>query len=170
MPQNQRKDFDTVYDQYADMLYRVALSYLNCKEDAQDAVHDVFIKYLKCGETMEEEHQRAWLVRLTINQCHDISRKKKYRIYTPLDEIVNLPSEEDAPEIDVCRLVSSLPEKYRAAVTLHYLEGYKVEETASMLKISVSAVKMRLSRSRTWLKKHMGKEEEDVSGKRESRI
>ena len=73
-------------------------------------------------------------------------------MHESLDEINELPSEEKELEYDVCKLVSGLPEKYRAAITLHYLEGYNVKEVASMLKISVSAVKMRLSRGRLLLK------------------
>ena len=153
MLQDKKEDFDYAYARYADMLYRLALSYLNCREDAQDAVHDVFMKYLHAVHKPEgEEHQRAWFVRCTINQCHDMLRKKKYRMHESLDEINELPSEEKELEYDVCKLVSGLPEKYRAAITLHYLEGYNVKEVASMLKISVSAVKMRLSRGRLLLK------------------
>ena len=153
MLQDKKEDFNDAYARYADMLYRLALSYLNSNEDAQDAVHDVFFKYLNEVHKPEgEEHQRAWFVRCTINQCHDMLRKKKYRMHESLDEINELPSEEKELEYDVCKLVSGLPEKYRAAITLHYLEGYNVKEVASMLKISVSAVKMRLSRGRLLLK------------------
>ena len=153
MLQDKKEDFDYAYARYADMLYRLALSYLNCREDAQDAVHDVFMKYFNAVHKPEgEEHQRAWFVRCTINQCHDMLRKKKYRMHESLDEIKEIPSEEKELESDVCRLVSGLPEKYRAVITLHYLEGYNVKEVASMLKISVSAVKMRLSRGRLLLK------------------
>lgn len=153
MLQDKKEDFDYAYARYADMIYRLALSYLNCREDAQDAVHDVFIKYLHAVHKPEgEEHQRAWFVRCTINQCHDMLRKKKYRMHESLDEIKEIPSEEKELEYDVCKLVSGLPEKYRAVITLHYLEGYNVKEVASMLKISVSAVKMRLSRGRLLLK------------------
>ena len=153
MLQDKKEEFECVYGRYADMLYRLALSYLNSNEDAQDAVHDVFMKYFKLiHKPGTEEHQRAWFVRCTINQCHDMLRKKKYRMHESLDEIKEIPSEEKELESDVCRLVSGLPEKYRAVITLHYLEGYNVKEVASMLKISVSAVKMRLSRGRLLFK------------------
>lgn len=153
MLQDKKEDFEYAYARYADMLYRLALSYLNSNEDAQDAVHDVFMKYFNAVHKPEgEEHQCAWFVRCTINQCHDMLRKKKYRMHESLDEIKEIPSKEKELEYDVCKLVSGLPEKYRAAITLHYLEGYNVKEVASMLKISVSAVKMRLSRGRLLLK------------------
>ena len=156
MLQDKEEEFNCIYSRYADMLYRLALSYLNCNQDAQDAVHDVFIKYYSAlHRPKEEEHQRAWFVRCTINQCHDMLRKKKHRTHESLDEIKELPSEEKELENDVCKLVSALPEKYRSVIVLHYLEGYDVKETAAMLRISVSAVKMRLSRGRLLLKDAM---------------
>ena len=156
-------DFETAYDKYADMLYRLALSHLNNSEDAQDVVHDVFVKYMSTPKLLTGgEHERAWFVRVTVNQCHDFLRKKKYRNHADLDEIIEMPKQEQEKLPDIVGMVSKLPEKYKSVVILHYLEGYSVDEVAKMLRISASAVKMRLSRGREMLKNILEKEERGV--------
>jgi len=158
-----KTDFEAVYDRYADMLYRLALSHTQSREDAEDVVQEVFTKYLDAADKLKStEHERAWLIRVTVNACHDLQRKKKYRLHVPLDEIQEVAA--DAPEElpDVFGMVAALPEKYKTVVALHYLEGYSVEEIASAIRISNSAVKMRLSRGRELLKKTMEKEEDHV--------
>ena len=55
-------------------------------------------------------------------------------------------------EIDIVKNVLSLPAKYKTAVILYYYNDYSVEEIAKILKISKSAVKMRLKRAREILK------------------
>ncbi len=145
-------DFQTVYDTYADRLYRVALSHLQHSEDAMDAVQDVFMKFHASGKRFRDhDHEQAWLLRVTINRCHDLARRRNVRAYTPLDEVEHLASDEDERPA-VLAEVDRLPQALKSAVVLHYLEGFSVEETAAILKLSSSAVKMRLSRARDTLR------------------
>ncbi len=152
-------DVAGVYDRYADVLYRLALTHLGNGEDAEDAVHDVFAKFISASPSFHDaEHEKAWFIRATVNRCHDIYRRNSKRNHLPLEEAENiLHTHEDEPEI--VKLVHSLPEKYKSAIIIHYLEGYSVEETAKILSISVSAVKMRLSRGRDYIKELIRKEE-----------
>ena len=150
------------YDKYADMLYRLALSHVKRREDAEDAVQDVFTKYISVSPRFsDDDHERAWLIRVTVNRCHDILRRGKIRDYASLDDISELPA-EDAAASGLLETISSLPEKYKTVIVLHYLEGFSVEEISSMLGMSVSAIKMRLSRGRELLKNLVGKEESYV--------
>lgn len=155
-----------VYEKNADMLFRIALTYLQSSNDAQDAVHDVFIKYLKKSDKMkDDEHERAWLIRVTINHCLDMLRKQKIRNYIPLEEIsetVMVVPEHISGVNNVMSSLALIPEKNKSAIILHCLEGYSVEETAKILRISVSAVKMRLSRGREALRNILNEEESDV--------
>lgn len=153
--QPNKESLEAVYGRYADMLYRLALSHLANPEDAEDAVHDVFEKYIRTMPGFRDgEHEKAWFVRVTVNRCHDLHRRSLHRRHEPLDAATHL-THESSDEPEVFAVVRSLPEKYRAAVVLHYLEGYSVEETARLLKISASAVKMRLSRGRKQIKETM---------------
>lgn len=154
--QHKGKDFEIAYSKYADMLYRLAFSYMTHREDAEDIVQDVFTKYM-CGFhlPMDEEHEKAWFVRVTMNQCHDALRNRSYRNHSSLEEIVEIAAEERTGDSGLQDILKLLPEKYRSVVILHYLEGYSVEEVAKIMGISVSATKMRLKRSRDFLKEKL---------------
>ena len=150
--QPNKADLEAVYNRYADMLYRLSLSHLGVVEDAEDAVHDVFEKYINTSpEFKDSEHEKAWFIRVTVNRCHDLLRKRSKRNHEAIEAAYDI-AHEDSEEPDVFRVVHSLPEKYRSAIVLHYLEGYSVEETARLLRITVSAAKMRLARGREQLK------------------
>lgn len=162
LSRDSRTLLETAYDKYADMLYRLAFSHLRRREDAEDAVQDVFTKYMNTSPRFtDDEHERAWLVRVTVNRCHDMLRRGKVREHDSLDDISEIPDEEENSS-GVLQAVFALPEKYKTAITLHYLEGFSVEEISSMLGISLSAVKMRLSRGREILKDLLDKEENYV--------
>lgn len=152
-----RQDIAQVYDRHADALYRLALAQLQSREDAEDAVQDAFAKYLTSApDFADAEQERAWLARVTVNLCRDQLRKRKHRGYVPLDDLAEtLPTPDGAAEPHgggLLEKLSRIPEKHRAAIVLHHLEGYGVEQTARLLGISVSAVKMRLSRGRDALR------------------
>lgn len=153
-------DIETAYDLYADLLYRVALSHTSDSEDAMDAVQDVFVKFAKEQKTFaDEEHRKAWLIRVTVNRCHDLHRKRRLRLYTPLEEALDVPADDRTIENSVAQTLSTLPDKYKTVLILHYLEGFSVNELADILKLSVSAVKMRLTRAREQFKVSCEKED-----------
>ena len=155
-----KSDFEKMYDRYSGLLYRLALSHLQSSHDAEDAVHDVFARFMaKPREFESEEYEKAWFIKVTVNQCHDMQRKKKYRTHLSLDDVHHLATEENSSLQGVFGVVCRLPDKYKDVILLHYLEGYLIDEISFMLGISVSAVKMRLSRGRELLKKLMEKEE-----------
>ena len=148
--QSKQQRFEIAYRDYADMLYRVALSYLGNAEDAQDAVHDTFVKLIRHTIPFKDEsYERAWLIRVTVNRCKDILKKRKNHLTLEYAEDI---AESENSSSEVLNALSGLDEKYKLCVQLHYLEGFSVEETAVTLGISVSAVKMRLSRGRQMLK------------------
>lgn len=158
-----KTDFESVYDTYADMLYRLAFSHLQSREDAEDVVQEVFVKYLNYAGTFKDsEHEQAWMIRVTVNACYDFLRKKKYRLHVPLDEIQETVTKEVETLSDVAQMLAGLPAKYKTVLLLHYFEGYSVEEVSHILKLSKSAVKMRLSRGRELLKEQMEKEDGHV--------
>ncbi len=155
-----KSDFERVYDKYSDVLYRLALSHLRHSEDAEDVVHDVFSKFITEPRKFDsEEYEKAWFIRVTVNCCRDVLRKGKYRVHLSLDEVENVLAEEKTQSTDIIEIVSALPQKYKTVIILHYLEGYSVDEISFMLKLSASAVKMRLSRGRDLLKKRFETED-----------
>lgn len=150
--QNHSKTIESVYSRYADMLYRLAYSHLSSAHDAEDAVADVFVKYIQSQPLFRDEsHEKAWLIRVLINQCKDQQRRSAVRAYTPLEDVAQIKSAPEESK-ELLQAVQRLPEKNRTAMLLHYFEGFSLEETAAILKTTVPAVKMRLMRGRTALK------------------
>ncbi len=146
---------EMIYNRYADMLYRLAYTHLSSQSDAEDAVSDVFVTYLQTApDFKDQEHEKAWFVRVLINKCNDLHRKKTVRAYTPLEEVVHMEHVEQEAS-DVLHAVQSLPEKYRTTILLHYFEGFSVDEIAKIQNCTTAAVKMRLMRSRSLLKAHL---------------
>ena len=148
--------FDDIYSTYADMLYRIAVSMLRSSDDAEDAVQNAFCRYLdKAPEFRDREHEKAWLIRVTVNQCKDLMRRRKVRAWLPIDALANVGVRpKSTPALDA---VGELPEKYKAVVILYHLEEMSIDEIASALSLSPSAVKMRLSRAREMMREILTK-------------
>ncbi len=150
----QKFDIDAMYRKYGDSLYRLALGRLLNDHDAQDAVQDVFLNFMsKAPDFNDEVHEKAWFIRATVNRCNDLIRRRKIRLHVPLDEALGVQSHDNKDFLEVAELLEKLPDTHREAVVLHYLEGYKMEEVAEILEISLSAVKMRILRAKEILKK-----------------
>lgn len=163
MTQTDLEEFEAVYDTFSPLVFRIALSHLQNREDAEDLLHDVFIKYMeKRPRLASDEHKRAWLIRVTVNAARDALRKKQYRNHLSLDEVADAPAKERTEKADVFYALESLPSDDRTVILLHDLEGYPIKEVAFMLGIGLSAAKMRLSRARGRLKDQMEREEEYV--------
>lgn len=151
--------FETTYELYADMLYRLALSYMKNREDAEDVVQEVFTKYFcRFHLPMNGEQEKAWLIRVTINQCLDVLRKRSYRQHDSLEDMTEIVGTKQQEPSELFVTLQELPDKYKDVIILHYLEGYSVEEVAGILRLSASATKMRLKRGREHLKEELEKE------------
>lgn len=152
---------ERAYHEYADMLYRIALTYMRNREDAEDAVHDAFVTYIEKAPVFSDDaHERAWMVRVTVNKCLDAKRRRKTRQYTPLED-ADVRSEAAADDFlssELSDALGRLPDKLRIVTILHYFEGFSVKEAAAMTSATESAVKMRLARAREMLKEALGGE------------
>lgn len=150
---DKNKEFKTAYDNYGEMLYRIAFVYLANQDDVEDVLQDVFISFLtNLSKFRSEGHKKAWLIRTTQNKSINLlkaSSRKNINI-----EDIQLQGSEavDDSHIDILKQIISLDEKYKSVVILYYYNDYSVSEIAQILKISKSAVKMRLKRSRELLK------------------
>lgn len=151
--ENAEKEFEIKYNLYGEMLYKIAFLYLANSHDAEDVLQDIFIKLLYSSPDFKDnEHEKAWLIRTIQNKCKDML-KSSSRKNIAIDDCVLLSSEENNDtRIDVITKIINLPVKYKASVILYYYYDYSVDDIAKILKITNSAVKMRLKRSREILK------------------
>lgn len=150
-------DAHRAVEEYGNSLFRLCTVMLQNKEDAQDAVQECFLRYItKAPDFSDNEHEKAWLIRVATNICRDMLRWRKHSSFLSLDEIRNISSGEDNAQI--LGLLVSLEEKYRIIIHLHYVEGYKTDEISAMLGISSAAVRKRLQRGRDMLRELYEKE------------
>lgn len=154
----QNKKIESLLEDYGSSLFRLCLFMLKNEKDAEDAIQETFLKYLrKAPAFTDTEHEKAWLFRVASNTCLDLLRYQKRHPMEELDVARYLSTEPKDTEI--LELLLELPEKYRLVLILHYVEGYRINEIAEIIKKSPSAVKMRLQKGRNLLKSAYGKEE-----------
>lgn len=134
-----------LFDQYHNMVYRIALTATRSVQDAEDVTQTVFLKLLDGCPAPQPGKERAWLAQVTVNACRNLMRSFWNRKTEPLDENISFPAPEEALLFDT---VMALPTKLRIVIHLHYYEGYTCAEIGQMLRLSSSAVSMRLHRAR----------------------
>ena len=154
--------FEEAVRAYSDTVYRVALNILANPEDSKDAMQNVFLRYYKKQNIFEsEEHVKAWLIRVAVNESKRILKHNSKNQSVSLDEIANTLFAESKEEIGVYKEVMKLSSKYRTVILLYYYEGYTVRDIADILKVNPATVRTQLSRARELLKNNLKEIKED---------
>lgn len=144
-------------EQYADTVRRLCMIHLKSYHDSEDIFQMVFLKYVLSSVKFEnEEHEKAWFIRVTINACRDFLKDFFRSHIVPLEELLYQHEELTPDNSEVLEAVLSLPVKNREAVYLHYYEGYTAVEIARILKMNKNTVYTLLTRSRQMLREKLG--------------
>jgi RNA polymerase sigma-70 factor (ECF subfamily) len=131
-------------------LYRISHSQLSQRCDRDDAVGECLLKaWQKRHQLRDERYMQTWVVRILINECHNIQKKRSRT--SPLDEIPDSAAPADA-DYELRDALLGLDESLRLPILLYYIEGYSVKEVAKILRIAQGTVKSRMSRGRQKLK------------------
>lgn len=146
--------FKLKYEKYSKLLFRIAFLHLGNTHDAEDILQNVFIKLLYNAPAFkDDEHEKAWLIRVTQNTCRNVLKSSSHKNHCELNEELAAGSTADISKaIDISNKIKGLPANYKTAIFLYYYEDLTVGEISKILKISQSAVKMRLKRGREILK------------------
>lgn len=150
-----RLSFEQVVHKYAQTVASVCLMRLQNYADADDCFQNVFIKlYTKSPEFSDENHLKAWLIRVAVNECKNYIRdnRRTISLESVKREAVSLPEDN----IDISWALMKTPHKYREVLYLHYCEKYKVKEIAKILGIKENTVKTLLKQGRKILKSIYG--------------
>jgi RNA polymerase sigma-70 factor (ECF subfamily) len=160
--------FEDLVRMYQDRLYSYALRLTAKPEDAEEVAQDAFVKAYRALATYPADRIRGlalrpWLYRITLNTARNRFRGKKLRTVS-LDHPIAPGSEEtweapDSPEErpdrryekrrerqDIAGLMADLPDRYRSALQLRYVEGLRLEEVASVLGQPLGTVKSNVHR------------------------
>ena len=139
---------------YENTLFRTALAILGDVQEAEDAVQETFLRYLeKRPEFRDGEHEKAWLLKVAANRCKSVLRVRKRHPAVELLDICPAPDGDGGRELT--EAILSLPANQRAAVHLHYYEGYTSQEIGAILGQRPGTVRANLSRARDALRRYL---------------
>lgn len=140
---------ETLLFQYENTLYRAALAILGDAHEAEDAVQDAFLRCLEKDPDFESPaHEKAWLLRVTVNGCKSRLRSPWRRRTAPLLDTYPAAGPE---EQSLMETIGKLPAKDRTVLHLYYYEGYQTAEIAEMTGWREGTVRSRLTRARAKL-------------------
>ena len=150
-----KQTFTELVKQNERKLYRVAMSYTESMPDAADAVQEALLRAWSKRHTLRDEQLfSTWLMRILINECKTMLKKRKRMLsFAQVPDIqLQLPPDADREWAEV---LLHLPEKYRLPLVLHALEGYSLAEVAQIIHLPVNTVKTRISRARKQMRQEV---------------
>lgn len=150
-------DVNELFEKYSDMIYRIAISYGNQVQFAEDVVQEVFLRLLKKRPLFKnDQHEKAWFIRVTINYCKSMLSSSWIKRTQSLEEtqeaVFTFHHEDDN---GLYEIMAKLPAKYRTVLYLRYYEEYPVKEIAKILHITPNLVSARLSRAKKIMKQEI---------------
>lgn len=151
------QEVNRAIERHADTVRRLCMIYLKNYADTEDIFQTVFLKYVLSSVSFEnEEHERAWFIRVTINACKDLL-KNFFRSHTvSMEEVLEQPAEIEQDHREVLEAVLSLPARYRDVVYLYYYEEYTAPQIGRILGKNVNTIYTLLNRAKKILREKLG--------------
>ncbi len=158
--------FDRIVERHAAEVAALASRLLGWPGDVDDVVQDVFVAaFLGLKRFRGECRLRTWLFTITVNKCrsHRFRRRRLRSVTMEEAQAVESPDRagdqaamDEETSARVRRAVQVLPQKYREAVILRYLQGLEPAEMGELLNMTVNSVQVRLNRARKRLREQLG--------------
>lgn len=120
-------EIERVVDEYSDMLFRIGITHLKNRQDAEDIVQRVLLVFLENQPVFQsKDHEKAWLIRVAVNTCRNHLKSAFFRKTIPYDEdrIGSVVYNMEIAERGILKSVLALPDKYRMIIYLFYFEDY----------------------------------------------
>lgn len=150
-------NIEDVIKEYSTMVYRLAFAKTGNKFDADEVFQEVFYRYVKKNPMFnDKEHQKAWLLKVTVNCSKKLLKSSWKTKIVPLEKADDFAVEEHS---DLHYELALLPSAYREVIHLFYYEDMRTEEIAKLLNRKTSTVRTQLTRARAMLKKYMKEED-----------
>lgn len=158
-----RNAFSELYRKTSDAVFGFSLSILRRQEDAEDVMHDAYIRiYTQASSYRPEGKPLAWILRIVRNLCYNRIRDSQREAGPPeegtaglQDQFDNIAEAEDRMVLEAAMRV--LDQEEREIVILHAVSGYKHKEIAEMLDLPLNTVLSKYNRSLGKLKKEIGR-------------
>ena len=141
-----------LYQLHYRRIYNTCLRIIGNSMDAEEAMHDVFLKLFDHIDNLQDEEAfYSWSRSITVRTAIDRIRKKKL-FFEPLDNLsiaVEEPDEEMELSVEsIKRELNNLPNGYRAVLSMRLFEEYEFEEIAQALQVKESTVRSQYIRGR----------------------
>ena len=150
-----KEQFASQWKASRDKYYRLAYCYTKNEHDALEILSEATYKgYCHLHQLKKPEHFDTWMSRIIIFEAFRFLKQKK-RWVSYEDYMDDRRTEDRARYSELYLAVLELSENYRIPFVLHYVEGYSVKEIGSILRLSESAVKVRLHRARKLMKERL---------------
>ena len=142
---------EKLVEKYSNMVLQIAFQNVFNNSDAEDITQEVFIKLMNNLQKLEnEEHAKAWLIRVTINLSKDYNKSFWRKNTTEIDENIKYFDTND--DFQIMNEISKLKPVYRNIIYLYYYQGYKINEISAILDMKENTVSTNLARARKSLK------------------
>lgn len=157
---NQR--FDDLYQKYAGIVFRTGYNFLLNKDDAEDIVQEVFIKYFISNKAFnDDDHEKAWILTVTANLSKNVLRSKS-RQNLELDDTIKIVDnkfeKETTNHLDLEEAMIRLTANQRLVIYLFYYEQIPIKNIAKIMKSNENTVKSHLLRAKSKMKTYLEKE------------
>lgn len=147
--------FITLIEENKQSMYKVAKGFLREEEDIADAMSETVLDCYENIKTLKQDsYFKTWMIRILINNCKDILRKRKGDVSIEVMSEVEHPKSQESLQ-GFRELVAPLQEKDQSIFTLYYVYGLKIKEIASCMGMKENTVTSRLKRGRELLRREI---------------
>lgn len=162
--------FESIYKEYKDIIYNLCCRYLNNRDEAEDACHDIFIKIYKSIDSFKGESKiSTWIYRLTINHCLNCLRRKKIIKFITFENFIEVEKQDtdtiinnflsDYEKSEMSKIlhkaIEKLPDKQKTALILNKFEDLSYQEIAKIMDTTLSSVESLIFRAKQNLSKQL---------------
>lgn len=159
---NDEKALSQLYNSFSSKMYGICLRYSKNRMDADDLLHDGFVKVIKNLNTYKGEGSfEGWMRKIVVNTSINFYRKKSKNYETNIDEVYNIEDNSFDNAIsqisvkELLELIQELPDGYRIVFNMYVIEGYKHREIAEILDITENTSKTQLLKAKASLRKKL---------------
>ena len=148
---SERARFQEMYLTYRGLMYRVAYQILKNRQDAEDAVHQSFVKLAEQVERLPDgpgQRMRNLAVTVAERKAIDLWRRRQRHPQVDLDEVPLSYSQPLPSDGTLADAMANLPPRDREVLVLKYYNGYSAREIAGFLSATPDAVTQTLHRAR----------------------
>lgn len=152
-----------LYEEFAPKMLGVCMRYTHSRDEAQDVLHDGFIKaFENIGSLRDSELLEPWLRHIMVNLSVDYLRRENLLEYRDMESIIDKKNEpyDEAMDLDgeemrvgeIVKMLQSLPAHYRVMFNMREVEEMKYEDIAMILRLPEATVRSYVARARKLLR------------------